>query len=152
MNPNYLFVGTLFLAGLLTFAAGILELVGAIRSRSWPSVVGVVSKSRLVSVVNRRSNVTVTTWKPEILYTFTFNGAALKGNIVAFGLDGLSMSKAWAASYVDRYPVGRQISVFVDPNDTSSSVLEPGPTFKATTSTAIGMVFLVLASWFALRL
>ena len=147
MNPNYIFVGVLFLGGLILLADGLSDLMGALRSRAWPRVDGVVSKSKLVSVSKKQRQ--EPNWKPEIHYTFTFNGTPLTGTLVAFGLDGLAGSRAFATAYVDRYPVGQQVSVCVDPKDPSRSVLEPGLTFKATGSLIIAIVLLVVSSWFA---
>ena len=64
-----------------------------------------------------------TTYKPRIEYEYTVNGDEFVGDRYSFVLFGQG-DRGYARSIVDRYPTGKEITVFVDPGDPGESVID----------------------------
>jgi Protein of unknown function (DUF3592) len=60
----------------------------------------------------------------EIEYEFIVNEKRYHSNRITFYENG-STNPGFAQSYVNKYPVGKQVNVYYDTNDPSFSVLEP---------------------------
>ena len=108
-----------------------------------PSPTGVITVSKVVSVSRHRNKTPV--WAPEIQYRYTVNNNTMTGTLVRFGMQGLQAGRAFAASYANRYPVGRAVPVFFDPHRAEHSVLERGVLLKSVWPMAIGVAMLSLS-------
>lgn len=90
------------------------------RSRDWPSTQGTVIRSEVVPYRTR-----LTTHEVRIVYRYTVGGRSyISGNVRLFQL-GLQSETA-AQEVVDRYPVGKWVTVYYDPKHPELAVLEPG--------------------------
>jgi len=163
-------VGVLFAAvGVTVLVFGIGQVNKARASADWPSVEGVVKFSEVRSETRTRTDssssrrkrngnggVTVnigtdsdrdtrteTTHIADIGYAYTVGDAPFNGTRVSFGSNG---SSSWASvqDIVDRYPVGKTVKVFYNPDKPSDSVLEPGMSGGAYFLPAFGGVFALI--------
>ena len=97
-------------------------------SRDWPTTEGVVTKSDFCSEVRAARNFpyrSETYYWADIQYDYTVNGLRyISGDI------GVSTAKTNVRTDVqevlDRFPVGRRITVYYDPFNPDDTLLEPG--------------------------
>lgn len=137
-------VGTILFAvgyGLLTFW-GKPTLQNAKESTTWPTVPGVVTESEVVS---HRSD-DGTTYSAEVTYRYTVNEKEIHSNTVWFGDNYSSSNRSQFVEIVNRYPVGKEVTVFYKPNDEFIAVLEPGAVFSSYTGCIVAWVFMGLGS------
>lgn len=82
------------------------------RTLAWLQVPGKILESSVVSSADGESTF------PEVLYAYEVNGTPLQSGSV--GASGMMT----ASDIVAKYPVGRAVQVFYDPDSPSSAVLE----------------------------
>ena len=146
MKPVLLKVGALFLllVGLFCLVAGGMTLRKAKASRSWPTTTGKVLSAKVVEVKGRR-----TRYRPKVEYEYEVGGKTLRSDQV--WVDGSRdyprIEKADDA--VDRFRVGKKVTVFYDPADPSESALVVGTESSAWTILFAGG-FMLLVSPFLL--
>jgi hypothetical protein len=63
-------------------------------------------------------------WQYKIWYEYEVNENQYKSNRVSYSYTG-SSDKSFAASYINKYPVGKSVIVYYDPLNPKKSVLEP---------------------------
>ncbi len=119
--------GIFFIVGIsLMVLVGWPTLRDARASSEWPSVPGQIIRSEVAT--HRSSD--KTTYSADIAFRYQVKGVDHECDNVAFGT--LSSNNSSPARQVTkRYPVGREVDVFYDPNDPGKGVLEPGTTFKS---------------------
>lgn len=102
------------------------------QSKDWPVAKGSVIQSEIResrrtsgSGSNRR---TVVEHLPEVVYNYNVEGQSYRSSRITFG----AVNKLNARKTVARYPKGKRIDVFYDPQKPDQAVLEPGadPTFS----------------------
>lgn len=76
INPEYLFIGTLALAGACLVFTGLDAMVGALRSRHWPQTAGTITVSRVVNASTRQYNPSMA---PEIHCRYVVNNITTTG-------------------------------------------------------------------------
>lgn len=115
-------------------------LVTAWKSSDWAVASGQVLSSRIIS--SGKSG------KPEVEYTYTVNGETYEGNHILIGPGpmGGGFGIASPREYVYKYPEGKQIKVFYDPEDPRQSVLEPGVNRVIGLMLLMGVFFLLLGT------
>ena len=133
------FLGIFLAVGLGLTITGISNIKSAKESETWPTVNGVIFKSKVKSSTSDGS----TTYGADISYDYQVNGQAYKGDKVTFG-DVSTSSSSRAEKIVDRYPVGKIIGVFYNPNKPETSVLEPGLSGGVWLLPGVGSVFLII--------
>ena len=112
----------LFIAiGLVAVGAGVWTLIKSIRTERWPVTDGVIQSAEMKSHSGSKGG---TTYSAEVTYTYQVNGVRYKGNKVAIGQ--MSASPEYAQGILNRYPVGKKVSVHYSPTDPSEAVLETG--------------------------
>jgi hypothetical protein len=84
------------------------------RALTWPNVPGTIIESTVVGSNNFEGG----DEKARILYSYEVNGIRLQSKSVGAGV----MSRP--AGIVKRYPVGRQVQVYYDPEKPKSALLE----------------------------
>jgi len=110
-------------------------------STNWPTADGVIESSEVAKSTNSDGD---TMYSAEVVYQYEVNGQKLDSDNVFFGGDYSSSSRSDASGTVNRYPVGKEVEVFYDPDEPSNSVLEPGAKWMSYMVYGIGMVFLVV--------
>ena len=101
------------------------------KSRDWRRVKAEITASG----IDRESG----TYYPKIIYRYTVNGRDYINDTYTFIGTGQMLKRSVVAVALQN-PVGKQIDVFVDPNDPSRSVIIPG----AHASSYFNIVFFVL--------
>lgn len=64
-------------------------------------------------------------WHFDIKYKYTVDKLIYTSNKINFVNTGESASDQYARNYVEKYPVGKAVTVFYDPRNPERSVLEP---------------------------
>lgn len=126
-------------AGVISWS--IWNLLEALASRRWATTGGVVVVS---SLQQSRDSEGGFTYRSEVSYRYTVNGAEFVSSRARFG-DGLSFSwSAPAVRTVRRYPTGAAVVVHYDPDEPDHAVLEPGVSGYIFGGLAFGVVFAAL--------
>jgi len=146
MNPNVIGPLLFALVGLGGIVVCVVSISRAIDSEQWMHVNGEILDSR----VEYRGGKTPT-YEPVINYKYTVEGVTYEGSRVRFG--GTSGSKSAATEISNKFHGGRIVTVSVDPNDHSKSVLQPGLFYKIFFPLVIFMILfgiglsLVVTKW-----
>lgn len=141
MTPRQgLFIMPIFvIAGVaLTILWGIPTARNAMQSQKWSSTDGQITTSRVSE--NQSSSDDNLTYTAKIAYEYTVNDTKYIGSTVAFGDYG-SSDPAHAGNIVSRYPVGKSVKVYYNPDDSQTSVLEPGARWSSFMGLIIGIIF-----------
>jgi hypothetical protein len=102
--------------GLLPYAAYQRNKLQA--SRSWPQVMGKITKAELTIVRDADSS----GYQVALLYDYVVDGARYGGTRIGFSQRTYTRKKR-AQAEVDRYPVNSSVAVFFDPAKPSDAVL-----------------------------
>ena len=137
------FGGFFFLAGAILLFFTLRTRKKSNASMSWPSATGQISAAsvRKNSSTDEDGYVDIT-YSPIVEYDYWVNGQVYKGHRIHFGITPSPRPGA-AQAEVDRFPVGRQVTVFYNPEKPGEAVLEK----KMVTSKAgfiVGGVFIAL--------
>lgn len=133
-GPVFLLIGYF-----VAFHVGKPILDDARASAAWPSVDGVVERSE---VTTHRGHEKQTMYSPEVAYRYNVDGKDFQGSMVAFGGDFSSNNSSHAYAVTEQYPVGKEVSVYYEPDAPGHAVLEPGVTWKSYLAFGIGLAFL----------
>lgn len=119
-------------AGIFLMAWGGYEIKGSQESRNWPGTEGTITSSG----VNKRTYTdsdhrTRTTYYPKVRYRYQVQGRHYTGNRIEFGSGESGGMKKWAQKIVNKYPSGKKVMVYYNPNDLKYAVLEAGFTWSS---------------------
>jgi len=140
-------------AGAITLYLGIQSFNKARASTNWPEAEGKIISSSVESHTSEKTGssrdrsrsrggtTTTTTYKAEVFYEYTVDGKTYNGNRVAYGNVSTS-SPSRARRIVDRYPEGKEISVYYQPDDPEECLLEPGMKLQTLFLPGFGLIFL----------
>jgi hypothetical protein len=123
------------------------------RSLHWPATSGVIRSATLERSRLNGPGARQNYFRADILYDYQVAGVQYSGTRVSFG--GLwriyfNRSNEWQATRIlNRYPEGKKVAVFYNPNDPAVAILEPKITDRTWTATAFSVAFL---SWGGLPL
>jgi hypothetical protein len=92
------------------------------RSLAWARRSAVVT----VSAVDRESNI----YYPNVIYAYSVGGREYTDGTYSFA-KGDAATKQWCTEFVQRHPVGATIQIYVNPEEPSESVIEPGVHWSA---------------------
>lgn len=139
-----LILGVCFLSGgyaLLTFwGRPLLETARA--SSTWPTTPGKITESKVVIESGNDS----TTYRPHIVYRYAVDDLEIFGDRVWLGVSYSSSNRSEHQQVVTKYPVGKEVTVYYDPDDVFTSVLEPGVVFSSYLGMIISWVLLLIGS------
>jgi uncharacterized protein DUF3592 len=127
--------------GAVAFGDYLVSAISGLVARRWPVVAGVVTSSKIEQIPSRVGHY----YKPCVEYTYSVADVTYTGNQRRFSDDDFAF-KSSATSRLAKYASGVQVPVHYDPNDPSSSVLEPGN----ESSTYLGIV--PCGAWFLFAL
>jgi len=116
-----LFCSLFVVIGLVAAGIGIWTLAKSIRSEHWPVTDGIVQSAEMKSHSGSKGG---TTYSAEVTYTYQVAGTGYTGDKVSIGQ--MSSSSEYAGKILNRYPVGKKVSVHYAPGDPSDAVLETG--------------------------
>jgi hypothetical protein len=86
-------------------------------TRDWPTVQGIVIHS---TVEDRRGE-----RKPHVEYTYGVEGASHTCHQISFDIFDNPGGQGRIETILDRYPVGKQVTVHFDPDNPTTAILEP---------------------------
>ena len=148
MSPKMLFLfSRLFplpfiLAGAIALYFGLQSLIRSGQSTEWPTAKGIVKLSK---VDYSRSKDGPGTYKANVQYDFIVNGTSFHGDEVAYGDFGSSDSSR-AHKISNKYPEGKEVTVYYLPEDPYECVLEPGMKAQAWFLAAFGFLFFIVGT------
>ena len=147
--------GILFIfVGIIATIYGSIVLKNASASSAWPSVQGEVTESKVEKKVKRVKRdgrfETKTTFLANVQYSYSVDGTPYSGGKVSFGDYGGEQKHA--REIVGRYPKGKAVDVYYDPEKPEMAVLEPGATRSSYLILGIGLVALIggIAAYFGM--
>ena len=133
-----LVIGIVFgLGGIIAVFFGSRTVLRAIESENWPSTTGEVNYSE----VDIHSDSDGTSYSPDVRYFYFVEGKQYQSERVYFGSDVSSSNRRRHQETVDRYPVGSRVTVYYDPDNPATGVLEPGATFDSAFLVIFGGCF-----------
>lgn len=152
MKGKSILFGLIFLAvggGLLAW--GFNTMGKAKASMSWPTAKGKVLHSGVERKVSTstsntgsgRRRRTTTTYEADVRYEYRVDANRYSGNKVSFG-EYSSSNRGHAERIVDRYPKGKSVEVFYNPDKPDTAVLEPGVSGGVYIPLGIGALFAVI--------
>lgn len=147
---KFLFFG-LVIGGFITML-GWRDISRAKASANWPNVQGEITESkvdiRIMDVPSNqhhsrpnRSNESLPAHFATIRYEYTVDGTVFKGGRVAFGDHG-SSNPAHADEIVNKYPIGKSVTVYYRPDNPQESLLEPGLKRQSWLIFSVGISFI----------
>jgi uncharacterized protein (TIGR03435 family) len=116
-----LFCSLFIVIGLVAVGIGIWTLAKSIRSEQWPVTEGIIQSAEMKSHQGSKGG---TTYSAEVTYAYQVAGTSYTGDKVSIGQ--MSSSSEYAHGILNRYPVGKKVSVHYPPGDPSDAVLETG--------------------------
>lgn len=115
--------GAAFLwAGVWIFTWDIRMLRKVAASDDWPQAQGIVLHSKLAFHQTRRGQAA----EKEIEYEYTVEHKRYTSQRVAFDLFDKSGGRGLPKSIIERYPPKKKVTVYYDPADPATAILEPG--------------------------
>ncbi len=132
------------IAGVSLVAIAINAIVPAWRSKRWLPTRGKIMTSRAVASAGpvQWGRGTTLLWDPGIVYQYTVEGTTYRGTRLNF--NGHVPTVIRVQRIVDRYPIGQPVTVWYNPVDPSSAVLEPGPANPLALELCLGLVFIAI--------
>ena len=137
-NPYTIILSLFVIAGLLATLWGLAIIVKARKTRLWPAVEGEIEKSDVASDANDLL--------PHISFRYRVGEQSYQ-RAMEFPPD-ITPSQEFAASYVQKYPVGANIQVYYNPQNPEQATLEPGVGKGDWLVFAIGLGTLILGILF----
>ena len=138
-----LFLLVISAVGLSITAGGGYFVYSAWQSRSWPTVEGQITDSKVERERSIGDADEDAQYKAVVKYSFTLNGQEYTGERVAFGI-GTSNRSADARKIVNQYPSGQTVEIHYNPIDPSEAVLETDVGGFAIIALIVGaIIFLV---------
>jgi hypothetical protein len=114
-------------------AIGVLTAYGTVRMRlkvgqshKWPTVPGKIVSSELESETERHNRKPITTYAAAIRYAYEVDGKAYESDQIQLGGTSETSQPGEFERMVKRYPEGKRVTVYYDPDDPATATLEPG--------------------------
>jgi len=137
-------------AGLGFSIYGYSVLQNAKASAEWPTEKGIITVSEVIkhesttgTGTNKRRTVT---YNAKIHFKYSVKGKRYTSNNVTFG-----QSTKGAGEIVNRYPIGKKVKVFYNPQDLKVAVLEPGVSMSSYLFLGFGIFFTLMGLIFLIR-
>lgn len=93
-------------------------------SKNWPSTTGTIEASTITSNTSTDSDgFSSTTYAPVVVYSYNVMGSSFHTRRVGFGME-MSGPQSGAYSIMSRYPMGKIVTVYYNPENPGEAVLE----------------------------
>jgi hypothetical protein len=126
-------------AGLTIWGWNILQ--NARASASWPTAEGVVLSSEVSLSTDAEGS---DSYSPEVTYRYLALDSSYENRTIKFGENSYG-NRRKAQEIAARYPVGKSVTVYFDPDMPARSVLEPGVSAGSYIVLGIGLFFILIA-------
>jgi len=141
-----LFIGTIIFGGLgiLLMFSWIQSMQMARASKSWPSVSGKITSSKVMKVLEStdKKGKKHYTYPAQIKYNYTVEGQNHVGSRISFG-DYSSNTPGHAEGIVKNYPAEKNVRVYYDPDFPVQAVLERRVGFGNFITVIVGILFVL---------
>ncbi len=145
-HPNWFSVGFGF-GGIVSFLYFIHFFPEAIASTRWPTVEGEIIKSEVGDRNIKRDPAIF----PVVVYSYHVNEQDYQAGRIKVGTQVISStSDSWVQGTLDKYPLGKEVTVHYNPKSPKKAVLEPGFTFRIAGFGIAAIVFYAIAWGFGL--
>jgi uncharacterized membrane protein YfcA len=112
------------------------------QSQSWPSALGKVLESRVMTTISSGEDGSTDMYKPYVKYEYSADGVRYTNDKLRVGMTISSSKTRSSQEMVDRHPVGSDVRVYYNPANPGDSVLEQkGPSGVLL---VIGIILLVI--------
>ncbi|EIJ42733.1 Protein of unknown function (DUF3592) [Beggiatoa alba B18LD] len=148
MRKHYLFpifAGLIMLMGVSLLAVGFIEFNHARDSVNWLETTGKIIQSHVSQKSVSRDQHEQLMYIPQIRYEYTFEGRIYQSDRVNFLPQSTTQVDAEAVS--QRYPVGKIVTVYCNPDNLQLAVLEVGASQQNYEPLILGVFLLVLGSF-----
>jgi hypothetical protein len=136
-------LGPIFLIlGLVLFGMGVVRITAAWKTSKWPTTEGYITHST-VHIFHSSKD---TEYSYDIKYEYKVAANNYVSDKVQWTNDEFPFSY-FAEKIVDRYPVGKKVTVFYSPDMPSLAVLETGVHGTEYFTTIVGLAFISLGLW-----
>jgi len=109
-------------------------------SASWPTADGIVTQS----IVSRSTDADgADSYSPEITYSYKVDNTNFTNSTIKFGENSYSSRKK-AEGIAAGYPIGKNVTVYYDPEKPDRAVLEPGVSAGSYIVIGIGVFFILI--------
>ncbi|HXZ44399.1 MAG TPA: DUF3592 domain-containing protein [archaeon] len=119
------------------------EMSSARSMADWARTEGHIISSSVESIQYGSSLITSPTYRALIVYEYRSGEMVFHGTRLSFG-DHAFRQAADAQAVVNRYPVGRAVTVYYNPFNVTESVLEPGSPWQPYVALGIGGLFILV--------
>ena len=136
---SLLFILIFFAAGIGMTVWGGIVIRNASISEGWPPTQGEITSSYISS----SSDEDGTSYSADIEFKYVVNDRWLTGDVVNFGEYG-SGNMSHAEGIVNRYPTRKIVTVYYNPEQPETAVLEPGLTWSSYFILFMGIIFLII--------
>ena len=144
------------LAGLSFFFFLTGELRSILECKNWPTVPGIIISSEVDKIdrmetntlPDRKGMVSRFVYLPAVAYNYTVKGKKYRSSKVFLWMDAEDFHKPKTAQkIVDRYPKGKEVTVYYKPDNIGEAVLETNIRFTHVVFPGIGILFILLGVW-----
>lgn len=141
-NANPIALGIIFAiaGGGIFFLFALPPLQYSAASRSWPTVPGTITRSE-VKVLRSDGN---THYNTDIAYSYSVGGKEYSSSGITIGDSPLDNNVTKAKRLQSEYSVGKDVTVFYDPELPESAVLQPGSKAGDYMLAGIAMIFILV--------
>ena len=148
---GYFIIQVFFIAwtivGMVMITKGLMEVKLAYESNKWNNTEGQIAHSDIK--ISQDSDGNKTNYQPVVKFDYKVVGKSLQGDRVVFGTV-VSVDYNASLRIVQKYPRGKQIPVFYDPDNPHNSVLEAGLTKKSFIKVTGGFFLFTLCAGFVI--
>lgn len=138
-----LFCWLFIVIGMVAVGVGVWTLIKSIRTKHWPVADGVIQSAHKQSHSGDHGS---TTYSAEVTYTYQVAGVNYNGDNISIGQ--MSSSSEYAQKILNRYPVGKTISVHYSPANPAEAVLETGIHGGTWICFGVGTAFVLFGAMF----
>jgi hypothetical protein len=138
-----LFLWLFVVVGVIALGCGAWNFVQSLRCAHWPVTEGVIRSAEMERHSDSDGG---DTYSASLSYDYQVADVSHTGTRWAFG--AMSASSDYARRILNRYPVGKRVTVHYAPDDPSQAVLETGVHGGTWVCFGVGTVFVLVAGMF----
>jgi hypothetical protein len=131
------------IVGLAAVGVGVSMTIKSLRAEHWPVTEGVIQSAEMKSHSDNKGG---TTYSAAVAYTYQVGGVGYTGDKISIGQ--MSSSSEYAQGILNRYPVGKKVSMHYSPDDPSEAVLETGIHGGTWVCFGVGTMFALFGAMF----
>jgi hypothetical protein len=128
--------------GIATFYFGMNNYKMYKASKSWPSVKGTVTESRVAIRQTESDGKMINMYYPKVVYHYFVNDTSFTNNKISFGEYGTDKRKH-ANKVIGKYPVNSEVTVYYNPKNPQEAVLERKAGFGNYLTLGVGLAFIL---------